>query len=71
MDQHAGAILVGQALDDLESGRLDLPTALGIVADLSWSAGYQACSDDHDLHPAGRIPEPASRRRSAAPATRN
>jgi hypothetical protein len=68
MDQHAASILVGQALDDLESGRLDAPTALGMVAEYAWSAGYRACRDDEDPHPPERIPEPGSRRRLAAPA---
>lgn len=71
MNQHPGAILVGQTLDDIEAGRLELSTALSLLADYAWSAGYQACSDQHDLHPSTRIPEPANRARSAAEAARN
>jgi hypothetical protein len=68
MDEHAGAILVGQALDDIEAGRLELSTALRLLADYAWSAGYRACSDQH---PSTRIPEPANRARSATSASRN
>ena len=71
MDEYAGAILVGQALDDIEAGRLELSAALSLLADYAWSAGYRACRDQHDLHPSTRIPEPASRARSTASRARN
>lgn len=35
------AMLVGQALDDLESERIDLAAALLLVAHHAWAAGHQ------------------------------
>jgi hypothetical protein len=32
--------MVGQALDDLEAERVDLPTALRLVAKVAWHAGH-------------------------------
>jgi hypothetical protein len=34
-------MLVGQALDDLESERLDLATAFQLVVNRAWSEGHQ------------------------------
>lgn len=38
----AVALLVGQALDDLESERIDLATALQLVVERAWSEGHRA-----------------------------
>jgi hypothetical protein len=38
--------LVAQALDDLETGQLDVEAVLGLVAQLAWDAGYRAGTED-------------------------
>jgi hypothetical protein len=38
--------LVGQALDDLDAGRLDTTQALRLIAEAAWSAGYADGRDD-------------------------
>ena len=35
--------LVGQALDDLDAGRLDVGSALRLVAEIAWQRGYEEC----------------------------
>ncbi|HEY2192768.1 MAG TPA: hypothetical protein VGH76_10780 [Actinomycetospora sp.] len=38
-------VLVAQALDDLDEHRLDVATALDVVARLAWAAAYDRRSD--------------------------
>lgn len=34
--------IAAQALDDLEAGRVDVPTALRLLATIAWRAGHVA-----------------------------
>ena len=43
------AMLVGQALDDVESERIDVATAVRLVAGRAWTEGYRAGSHAVDF----------------------
>jgi hypothetical protein len=72
------ALLVGQALDDVESERIDVATAFRLVAVRAWTEGYRAGTHTGDFlepppePPTGNVRttgilKPGSKDRSATP----
>jgi hypothetical protein len=51
-------MLVGQALDDVESERIDVATAIRLVAGRAWTEGYRAGSHAGDFIEPPRDPPP-------------